>query len=63
MKKPRGLRRKCENMVRLLTQQTVIFPQPHRGGAYWHLHLLVARDFIRLNSHALWCAASLACKP
>lgn len=45
-KKPRGLRRKCRNMVNLLAQQTVAFPLPHRGGAYWHLHLPVARDFI-----------------
>lgn len=50
MKKPRGLRRKCGNMVRLLTQQTAIFPLPHRGGAYWHLHLPVARNFINATA-------------
>ena len=40
------MRRKCENMVRLLAQQTTTFPQPHDGDTYWHLHLPVAQNFI-----------------
>lgn len=44
--KPRGLRRKCRNMVRQLTQQTAAFPQPHRGDDFWHLHLPIAQNFI-----------------
>jgi len=48
--KQRGLRRKCENMVRRITEQTEVFPQPHEPNgvysSYWHLHLPVAQDFI-----------------
>ena len=46
MKKQRGLRRKCRNMVRRITEQTATFPQAHKGANFWHLHLPVARDFI-----------------
>ena len=46
MNKQRGLRRKCRNMVRRITEQTATFPQPHQGASFWHLHLPVARDFI-----------------
>ena len=46
MKKLRGLRRKCRNIVRRIIEQTATFPQAHNGAAFWHLHLPVARDFI-----------------
>ena len=46
MKKPRGLHRKCRNMMRSLTQQTAVFPQPHHNNDFWHLHLPVAQNFI-----------------
>lgn len=44
--KQRGLRRKCANMVRNITQQTEVFPAPHRGANFWHLHLPVSRALI-----------------
>lgn len=46
MKKQRGLRRKCRNMVRRITEQTATFPKAHDGAGFWHLHLPAARDFI-----------------
>ncbi len=48
--KIRGLRRKCNNMVMQITEQTKVFPQPHEPSGiysgYWHLPLPVAQDFI-----------------
>ena len=48
--KERGLHRKCENMVRRITEQTQVFPWPHEGSGYWHLHLPVARNFLRATN-------------
>ena len=48
--KQRGLRRKCENMIRRISEQTALFPKPHQGSAYWHLHLPVAQGFIDSKS-------------
>ena len=49
-KKQRGLHRKCENMVRLISEQTEKFPKPHRKSDFWHLHLPVFRGFIDSTS-------------
>ena len=44
--KSRGLRRKSQNMVRRLSQQTEVFPKAHQGVGFWHLHLPVSHEFI-----------------
>ena len=48
--KPRGLRRKCVNMVRAIAAQTASFPAPHGGRDFWHGHLPVARELV--GAHA-----------
>jgi hypothetical protein len=45
-RKPRGLKRKCRNMIARLKQETRNFPQPHTASGYWHLHLWVALEFV-----------------
>lgn len=45
-RKPRGLKRKCRNMITRIEQATRHFPQPHPNSGYWHLHLPVASGFI-----------------
>lgn len=44
--KPRGLRRKCQTMVRRLITGTTVFPLFPREGDFWHLHLPVPPVFI-----------------
>jgi len=48
--KQRGLHRKCKNMVRRISEQTEMFPKPHRESDYWHLHLPVFRGLVDSTS-------------
>ena len=44
--KPRGLRRKCRNMVRRIEEETKLLPPCDAELHFWHLHLPVAQKFI-----------------
>ncbi len=45
-RKPRGLKRKCRNMIARIEAETREFPRPYSNSGYWHLPLPVAMDFI-----------------
>lgn len=45
VKKVRGIKRKTKNMIKRIEENTMEFPSEFYKG-YWHLHLLVAQDFI-----------------
>lgn len=48
--KQRGLYRKCKNMVRLISEQTEVFPKPHQDSVSWHLHLPVFHGLVDSSS-------------
>jgi hypothetical protein len=48
--KQRGLHRKCQDMVRRISEQTEVFPKPHQESDYWHLHLPVAYGLLDSTS-------------
>lgn len=47
-KKIRGIKRKTNNMMKRIEENTFEFPTDFYNG-YWHLHLPVAPDFINSN--------------
>jgi hypothetical protein len=47
-KKVRGVKRKSNNMIKRLEENTLEFPTEFYNG-FWHLHLPVAQDFISSN--------------
>lgn len=47
-RKVRGVKRKTENMIKQIEENTMVFPTEFYNG-YWHLHLPVAQGFISSN--------------
>lgn len=45
-KKVRGVKRKCNKMVKYVNGLTEFFPEANLDFGYWHLHLPVAQEFI-----------------
>ena len=44
--KPRGLSRRCANMVRAIQAQTATFPCPHLERDFWHWHPPLEREIV-----------------
>lgn len=53
-KKPRGLARKSQSMMRRIAESTAHFPAPHPGYSYWHTHLPSTPDFADAAATPLW---------